>query len=196
MDSPSYQSRRPTVVVSGLPRAGTSMAMQMLHAGGLDALTDHERAADTDNPRGYFELERVKSLRTDKTWLDEAEGRVVKIIHLLLLELPTDRPYKVIFMERDLGEVVASQAKMLERLGRSGAALAPTRLRAIYEAQLKQVHAHLEAQACFEVLRVPYAEAVALPATQAERMHSFVGGALSLSAMVAAVDPQLHRNRA
>ena len=169
---------QPVLVVSGLPRSGTSMAMQMIHAGGVEALTDQERQADADNPRGYFEYERVKALRNDKTWLDEAQGKVVKIIHMLLLELPTDRPYKVVFMERELGEVLASQSKMLERLGRSGAALAPARLRAVYEAQL------------------PYADAVAQPAAQAARIQAFLGGSLTLDAMVAAVDPSLHRNRA
>ena len=187
---------QPVLVVSGLPRSGTSMAMQMIHAGGVEALTDQERQADADNPRGYFEYERVKALRNDKTWLDEAQGKVVKIIHMLLLELPTDRPYKVVFMERELGEVLASQSKMLERLGRSGAALAPARLRAVYEAQLKQVHAHLAAHACFEVLRVPYADAVAQPAAQAARIQAFLGGGLTLDAMVAAVDPSLQRNGA
>ncbi|MFM9144976.1 MAG: sulfotransferase family protein, partial [Phycisphaerales bacterium] len=100
----------PVFVVSGLPRSGTSLAMQMLHAGGIPAVTDGLRTQDDDNPRGYFEFERVKQLRTDKAWLDDAAGKAVKVIHLLLMELPDDRPYRVVFMQRDLREVVKSQS--------------------------------------------------------------------------------------
>ena len=95
-----------TTIVSGLSRSGTSAAMQMIVAGGIPALTDGQRTADDDNPRGYYEFERVKSLRADKAWLDLAQGKVVKVIHLLRPELPADRPYRVVFMERDLREVV------------------------------------------------------------------------------------------
>ena len=126
----------PVTVVSGLPRSGTSLAMQMIHAGGIPALTDGQRTSDDSNPRGYFELERVKQLKQDKSWLDEAAGKVVKVIHLLLAELPDDRPYRVVFMQRDLREVVQSQATMLARSGRPGGQLAPERLIAVYEQQL------------------------------------------------------------
>ena len=95
--------RPPVIVVSGVPRSGTSLAMQMLRAGGIEPVTDGERQADQDNPRGYLEFERVKHLRTDRTWLDQAAGKAVKVIHLLLTELPDDREYRVVFMERDLG---------------------------------------------------------------------------------------------
>jgi hypothetical protein len=99
--------------------------MQMIHAGGIPALTDGQRTSDDSNPRGYFELERVKQLKQDKSWLDDAAGKVVKVIHLLLAELPDDRPYRVVFMQRDLREVVQSQATMLARSGRTGGQLPP-----------------------------------------------------------------------
>jgi hypothetical protein len=183
------------IVVSGLPRSGTSLAMQMIHAGGVEAVTDGQRASDEDNPRGYFEFERVKQLRNDRTWLDGAEGKVVKVIHLLLTELPDDRPYRVVFMQRDLGEVVRSQATMLARSGRAGGQLAPERLMAVYAQQLAAVDAWLAARPNFQVLKVPYAQMVADPATHAAAVNRFLGGTLDETGMRAAVDPSLHRNR-
>lgn len=187
--------REPVYVVSGLPRSGTSLAMQMLHAGGIPAVTDGLRTQDDDNPRGYFEFERVKQLRTDKAWLDDAAGKAVKVIHLLLMELPDDRPYRVIFMQRDLREVVRSQSTMLARSGRAGGGLPPERLIAVYEQQLKAVDAWLAARQGFEVMRVPYAELVQDPGTWVPRVAGFLGRALDVPAMQAAVDPALHRNR-
>jgi hypothetical protein len=187
--------RRPVIVVSGLPRSGTSLAMQMIHAGGVEAVTDGQRASDEDNPRGYFEFERVKQLRNDRAWLDGAEGKVVKVIHLLLTELPDDRPYRVVFMQRELGEVVRSQATMLARRGRAGGQLAPERLMAVYAQQLAAVDAWLAARPNFQVLKVPYAQMVADPATHAAAVNRFLGGTLDETGMRAAVDPSLHRNR-
>src|SRR5687768_8758894 len=111
---------KPIVVVSGLPRSGTSMAMKMLEAGGLSVVTDGLRTPDEDNPKGYYEDERVKRLHKepDKTWLHEARGKVVKIISFLLKSLPPDHNYKVVLMQRNLREIVASQNKMLARLGK------------------------------------------------------------------------------
>ena len=186
----------PVTVVSGLPRSGTSLAMQMIHAGGIPALTDGQRTSDDSNPRGYFELERVKQLKQDKSWLDEAAGKVVKVIHLLLAELPDDRPYRVVFMQRDLREVVQSQATMLARSGRAGGQLAPERLIAVYEQQLKTVEQWLAARPNFSVLRVPYAQLVSDPAGVVPAVNAFLGGTLDEARMRAAVDPGLHRNKA
>jgi hypothetical protein len=186
----------PVTVVSGLPRSGTSLAMQMIHAGGLPAVTDGQRTSDDDNPRGYFEFERVKQLRNDKAWLDEAAGKVVKVIHLLLTELPDDRPYRVVFMRRDLREVVKSQSTMLSRSGRAGGGLPPERLMAVYEQQLKSVDAWLAARPNFRRLDVPYADLVAAPGTWVPQVNAFLGGTLNEPAMLASVDPSLHRNRA
>jgi len=189
-------SRDFTTIVSGLPRSGTSMAMQMIVAGGIPPLTDELRAADADNPRGYYELERVKSLRTDKAWLDGARGKVVKVIHMLVPELPDDRAYRVVFLDRDLREVVKSQSTMLARNAKAGGALPPERLMAIYDAQLKQVHAWLAARPNFQVLAIKHAELIRDAATQAQAMREFLGGNLDATAMTAAVDPSLYRNRA
>ena len=110
-------------IVSGLPRCGTSLMMQMIDAGGLRALTDEARAPDEDNPRGYYELEAVKRTNQDPSWLDAAGGKVVKMAYLLLYDLPADRSYRVVFMKRDLREVVQSQAAMLARRQAQGADL-------------------------------------------------------------------------
>jgi hypothetical protein len=183
-------------IVSGLPRSGTSLAMQMLAAGGIPPMTDHERTPDPDNPRGYFEFERVKQLRTDKAWLDEAVGRAVKIIHMLLTELPDDRDYRVVFMRRDVAEVVRSQRVMLERAGRPGGALTPERLAAIYDQQLGATARWLAERPCFRVLEVPYAGLIAEPNGWVGPLNEFLGGGLDRVAMAAAVDPSLYRNRA
>lgn len=183
-------------VVSGLPRSGTSLAMQMLAAGGIPPMTDHERSPNPDNPRGYFEDERVKHLRTDTAWLEDAIGRAVKVIHMLLTALPDDRKYRVVFMRRDVAEVVRSQRVMLERAGRPGGALAPERLAAVYMQQLDATARWLADRPNFRVLEVPYAGLIAEPVSWADFLNEFLEGGLDRMAMVAMVDPTLYRNRA
>jgi hypothetical protein len=186
---------RPIIVVSGLPRSGTSLMMQMLQAGGVPVLTDHQRTSDEDNPGGYLEFERVKQIKRDKAWLADAVGKVVKIIHLLLIEIPTDRAYRVIFMHRDLNEVVRSQAKMLQRSGRQGANLPPGKLAEIFQAQVLQVLTWVKAQPMIRTLELDYASVVADPATAASRVNEFLGGGLDEAAMTKCVNPDLYRNK-
>ena len=186
----------PVIVVSGLPRSGTSLAMQAIHAGGIEPVTDGQRVADPDNPRGYYEFERVKALRTDKAWLDDAAGKVVKVIHMLVPELPDDRPYRIVFMERELDEVLASQSTMLARSGCSGASLPPDRLKAIYEQQLRQVHDWIAARSNVQALRVGYRSFVTAPVIEVDRIADFIGVPMDRAAMVRAVDPSLYRNKA
>ncbi|MBU3727776.1 MAG: sulfotransferase [Phycisphaerales bacterium] len=171
--------------------------MQMLVAGGLPALTDGQRTPDADNPRGYLELERVKTLKSDSSWIASAGGHAIKVIHLLLRDLPTVHQYDVLFMERDIGEVLKSQATMLTRSGRAGAALPPERLAAVYQSQLASARQWLSDQPCFRVHPVRYAELVARPAETADSIRNFLraGHALDSAAMIAAVDPTLYRNR-
>ena len=169
--------------------------MQMLVAGGMRALTDGARQADPDNPRGYFELEAVKRLPAETAWLNDAPGRVVKIIHALVAHLPDDRDYRVLFMRRDILEVVRSQATMLARWGHAGSSLSPERLAAVYAAQLVGLDQWLAARPCFRVLQVDYSSLVSSPLAEAAAINRFLGGALAESAMAAAVDPSLYRNR-
>jgi hypothetical protein len=188
--SPEY-----ITIVSGLPRSGTSLMMQMIHAGGIPALTDKLRQADTDNPRGYFEFEKVKQIKADRTWLDEAQGKVVKMVHLLLMDLPTDRSYRVVVMRRDLAEVIRSQQIMLQHSGKPGAALNSEPLAKIYSQQMERVLKWLGTHSGFSVLQMQYAELIVNPNSQAERINQFLGGHLNVPAMVKVVDPTLYRNR-
>src|SRR3989442_4789242 len=105
------------VIVSGLPRSGTSLMMQMLQAGGMSLLKDDLRPPDADNPNGYWEYEPVKRLQQDNSWIPKAEGKAVKVVSALLQYLPPQHTYKIIFMQRPMREIMASQTVMLERRG-------------------------------------------------------------------------------
>ena len=181
-------------VVSGLPRSGTSMLMQMLDAAGYPCLTDGIRKADADNPRGYFECEKVKRLRRDWGWMPEAEGKAVKIIAQLIPFLPPQFSYRVIFMERDIGEVLASQRKMLQRQRKSGGNLSDAQLGKIFERQIHEVKLML-AQRNIPTLNVAYSNALQRPMEIVEKIREFVGEDLDVHAMAAAIDPNLYRQR-
>ncbi len=181
-------------VVSGLPRSGTSMAMQMLVAGGLAPMTDAERGPDESNPRGYLELERVKRLATENDWLDEARGKALKVVTPLLPALAQHCDYRVILMERDLDEILASQDRMLERLAREGADLDRERLKQALAQQTARARALLDAHAVPH-LTLSHRETLADPAAAAARMAEFLGLDLDTAAMAASVDPALWRER-
>jgi hypothetical protein len=186
----------PIVVVSGLPRSGTSMMMRMLEAGGVRPLEDGVREADVSNPKGYFEFEPVKDLeaaRGDVPWLPEARGKAVKVISFLLTWLPEDFNYQVIFMQRDLDEVLASQQQMLARRGASDAAPLS---RDTFQSHLAQVERFMAARPCFDTLYVPYREAVAAPEATAAAVARFLGRPMDTAAMAKAVEASLYRNRA
>ena len=182
-------------VVSGLPRSGTSLMMQMLHAGGLPALSDGLRAADENNQRGYFEFEPVKRLRSDSSWLPQARGQAVKIIHLLLRDLRLDGSlqYRIVFMRRPIDEVLSSQRAMLQREGKAGAD--PAVLKRAFESQLALLDTWLAAQASITVLPVAYHQVMREPLAVTEALNAFLGLSLDAAAMVRAVDPTLHRQR-
>ena len=187
----------PIVVVSGLPRSGTSMLMKMLEAGGMAVVSDGQRSADQDNPKGYFEDERVKRLAQDpdKAWLRSARGKALKIISYLLKELPPDHNYKVVFVRRDLREVLASQTKMLARRGEA-AETPDERMMELFENDLWRAIYLVKHRPQFETLEVGYAEVVAHPEEQARRIAAFLGESLEVAAMAQAVDASLYRNRA
>ena len=187
----------PVVVVSGLPRSGTSMAMKMLEAGGLPLVSDGQRQADVDNPKGYYEDERVKDLErsVDRAWVRDARGKGIKVISRLLRSLPPGNFYQVVLMRRELGEVLASQAKMLERRGEDGGA-EDERMRKLLEKDLWQARYHLERSSNFDWLEVEYARALAEPEEQARRIAEFLDCGLDVERMATVVDPDLYRNRA
>lgn len=192
----------PIVAVSGLPRSGTSMMMQMLAAGGLPPLTDGVRPADESNPEGYFELEAVKDLdkaasaRADAVaWLANARGKAVKILTPLLQYLPETYNYRVILMLRPLDEVVTSQNTMLARAGEATDVVPAGSVITQYETHLRKVQALLASRACFETLTVRYGDVIADPHAQAARVSQFAGGGLAVDRMAAAVHARLYRNR-
>lgn len=182
-------------IVSGLPRSGTSMLMKMLEAGGLKPLTDEIRKADTDNPKGYYEFERVKKLETDKAWLPEARGRVVKIISMLLQHLPPDYAYKVIFIRRDIREVLASQRQMLIRRGEAPDKVSDDEMAVMYESHLRRVENWLASQPAFQVLYLNHRDIMTDPAGAARTVNRFLGGQLDEKQMTAVVDEGLYRQR-
>jgi hypothetical protein len=183
------------VVVSGLPRSGTSMMMRMLQAGGVPPLTDAQRGADEDNPLGYFELEAVKGTRRDASWLAAAGGKAVKLIHVLLQDLPAGPEYRVLVMRRDLDEVLASQATMLARLGKSPT-MAPEALKRVYRSQLAEAERWMDARPGFRRMDVSYNGVLADPLPECRRVAGFLGlGEAAAERMAAAVDPSLYRNR-
>jgi len=184
------------ILVSGLPRSGTSMAMKMLEAGGLDVIQDGIRTADIDNPKGYYEDERIKNLgeMQDKSWLRDIRGRVIKVVSSLLQNLPPENRYKVIFMKRNLTEVLASQAKMLERRGETHDA-ADDDMQKMYGQHLEKVAFQLRFRKNFEVIYLDYKQALENPRQAAEQIATFLGQELDIDAMAAVVDPNLYRNR-
>ena len=186
------------VVVSGLPRSGTSLMVQMLDQGGLSVLTDQQRTADVDNPRGYYEFELVKRMKSDTSWLPEARGKVVKVVSALLYDLPVGEQYRIVFMQRDLDEVIASQEKMLERRGRP---IPPReKVKAAFELHLERLFEWLGRQPHMPLLTVSYNDLMSDARRQSQRVCEFLDGAfdgaLDADHMLAAIDPALYRNRA
>jgi hypothetical protein len=185
----------PIVVVSGLPRSGTSLVMQMLRAGGVSILADDHRPADESNPRGYLEYEPVKWLAAGAGWIDAARGRAVKVIAQLVPFLPADRPYRVLFVRRDVGETLESQAAMLRALGRA-VAPAGADLRAVFERQFEAAREFVRRLPAADQTTLDHRAILADPGSAAHEIKGFLGRAdLDTAAMAAAVDPSLYRSR-
>ncbi len=184
------------IVVSGLPRSGTSMMMKMLDATGLPIMTDHQRTADEDNPKGYYEYERVKDLKqeTDKSWVRQARGKVLKVISHLLEDLPDENFYRVILMRRDFDEIIASQNKMLDRRGEENP-VEDDEAKESYIRHLVDVRFMVRKRANFEMIEVEFGRALQAPEEFVAEVNDFLGGGLDIDAMMAVVDPELYRNR-
>ncbi len=182
-------------IVSGLPRSGTSMMMRALEAGGLAPLLDNVRKADEDNPKGYYEFEPVKKTKEDPSWLRLAQGKVVKMVYRLLYDLPEDYEYRVVFMERDMREILESQRKMLYRHGKEDGGIPDDQMKAMFESELNQCRQWLDQQPNFSVLYINYIDMIQNPLLQARRINDFLTGSLDVSAIADNVDPNLYRNR-
>jgi hypothetical protein len=184
------------IIVSGLPRSGTSMMMKMLEAGGLPILTDNLREADANNPKGYYEFERVKQMKDgDLTWLSDAAGKVVKIVTGLITFLPPEHKYKIIFMKRNLEEVLSSQKKMLGRLGKEDDNIPDDKMSKVYEEHLKQVKGWLVRQPNIDMLYVNYNTMVVDPTETLQKVNEFLGGGMDIKVMAGVVDKELYRER-
>lgn len=189
----------PIIIVSGLPRSGTSMMMRMLEAGEMEIVSDGEREADNDNPNGYYELERVKDLdktRDDeKEWLGESRGKVIKIISLLLQHLPDRFAYKIIFMRRNLDEILSSQNKMLVHRDEAGSDADDEEMGKLYRTHLRTINSLMDRRPNFDHLDVAYKDALNKPEAHARRLTEFLGREMDIEKMASVVDPQLYRNR-
>ncbi len=184
------------IVVSGLPRSGTSMMMKMLDAAALSIMSDNERAADEDNPKGYFEYARVKDLKdeADKSWVREARGQVLKVISHLLETLPDENFYRVILVRRDFAEIIASQNKMLERRGEENQ-VADSTVKEAYIRHLVDIRYMVRRRPNFEMIEVQFMQAMEAPRIFATDVNKFLGGNLDVESMMAVVDLELYRNR-
>ena len=171
------------------------MMMQMLSAGGMEVLTDQIREADQDNLKGYFEYEAIKATKRDASWVEDAVGKAVKAIYMLLADLPAEFDYRVIFMRRDLQEVVRSQQTMLQRRGEKGAALAPSQMVAVFEREIKKTDLWLKEQTNFRHLNVRYRDVLADPRAVAPVVREFLEFPLDTHSMAAVVDSSLYHQR-
>jgi hypothetical protein len=183
-------------VVSGLPRSGTSLMMQMLAAGGMPLLTDGQRQPDSDNPRGYYEFEPAKRLHRDSSWVSMALGKAVKIVYVHLPYLPARHDYRILFMDRALEQVIASQRAMVRRSGPLANPLSDERLEAMYRDKLRKLDSWLSSQSNILVTRVRYRDLIDAPEQSAAAVATFLGCQLNVSAMAGVVDPTLcHQGR-
>ena len=184
------------IVVSGLPRSGTSLMMMMLDAAGIPPMQDHVREADADNPKGYYEFERVKKLpQGDVKWLRDAKGKAVKVITMLLEHLPSKHRYDVIIMRREIGEILVSQRRMLERRGENPNKVSDGEMGDLFEKHFNHVMDWVSKQENFRFVEVSYNKILESPEEEITRVNQFLGGDLDADAMLAKIDPKLYRQR-
>jgi hypothetical protein len=193
---PGVASSQPVTIVSGLPRSGTSMMMKMLAAGGMSIVSDELRTADESNPNGYYEFERVKKLKDgDAEWLPDAEGHTVKVISALLEYLPSQYQYQVIFMRREMSEILASQKQMLAQRGESNGDISDEAMAKLFEKHLEQLQGWIVKQPNFKVLFISYNELLQNPEPNIIQVNQFLGGNLDQESMIRVLDKNLYRQR-
>jgi hypothetical protein len=189
------ENHNAVIVVSGLPRSGTSMMMKMLNAGGIEPVTDNIRTADEDNPKGYYELEKVKQLDKDNAWVADCEGKAIKVISMLLKPLPATQHYKIIFMRRKMEEILASQKQMLIRRGQPTDTIPDAKMAEMFNKHLRDIESFIEKQPYMECLYISYNDVLENAAANVEKINEFLGGAMNKAAMLEVVDKALHRQR-
>ena len=183
------------IIVSGLPRSGTSMMMQMLEQGGIPVVTDNTRKPDDDNPRGYYELKKVKKIKEDATWLNNCHRKAFKMVSRLLYHLPPDKNYKIIFMRREMSEMLASQKAMLRRQGNSIAEHTDEEMAVAFSEHLQKIENWLARKNNMDVIYIKFSDVIADPIRYAREMNSFLGGGLVIEKMANVVDTSLYRQR-
>ena len=183
------------IIVSGLPRSGTSMMMRMLEAGGMRILKDEIRKADEDNPAGYYEFEKVKELKKDPSWLENAKGKAVKIISSLLEHLPERYIYKIIFIHRNMEEILDSQRQMLIRRGEPTDEVSDEKIGKMFLKHLQKIEERLNKQSNMDVLTIHYNEILKEPAKHGEIINRFLGNTLNTKNMTGVIDRTLYRQR-
>lgn len=184
------------LIVSGIPRSGTSMMMKMLEAAGIPILSDKLRAADADNPHGYFEYERAKKLgEGDTAWLKKGRGKAVKIVYSLLKYLPSEYEYDVIFMRRDLSEVLASQRKMLERKQKETDLISDAELARLFTREINVVIPWIKQQSNFRILEMNYKSLVLETENELNKLGTFLKLKSIPEAMATVIDSKLYRQR-
>ena len=183
------------IIVSGLPRCGTSMMMQMLEAGGNLPMTDHIRKADEDNPKGYYEFEKVKKIKEDASWLESCYGKAFKMVSALLYYLPNDKRYKVIFMKREMAEMLASQNKMLQRKGQNSDTISDEEMSKKLHKHLRKVEEWLANQNNIDVIYINYNDVINNSYENAQLVNQFVNGRLDVEKMAGSVKTSLYRQR-
>lgn len=183
-------------VVSGLPRSGTSLMMNMLEKAGIPPMQDGIREADIDNPKGYYEFEQVKKIAEDKSFLPACKGKAVKMISRLLVELPPGYVYKVIWMRRNIDEIIASQKKMLVRRGTYDASVKDDDVRRMLLRHVEKTLTWVKAHDYLDMIFVNYNKLLADPSEGIAQLAAFLGAHLDTAAMRSAIDPSLYRNKA
>ena len=183
------------IVVSGLPRSGTSMMMKMLEATNIPVLVDEIREADEDNLKGYYEDERAKVLHLNNSWISEAEGKAVKIISYQLPHLPKKHKYRIIFMERKIEEILASQNKMMQRRGESTDDIPDNMMARIFKKHLIETSQWLIKQPNIDTIYINYNQTLENPESSAEKIAEFLQKDLDIEKMMQVVDPNLYRQR-
>lgn len=171
------------------------MMMKMLEAGGVPPLCDQQRVADLDNPNGYYEFEPVKQTKQDASWLNQAPGKAVKMVYSLLYDLPVDRKYDVIFMRRDLSEILASQQHMLKNKGLTSN-VDDSRMAALFAKEITRFQRWISTANHINCIEVLYNDVASGSANPIADINSHLGHSLNTSAMSSIVDPSLYRNRA
>ncbi|MAY32383.1 MAG: sulfotransferase [Rhodovulum sp.] len=189
-------SKNFVTIVSGLPRSGTSMMMRMLEAGGISPVVDGERKANADNPMGYYEFEPVKALKEDSSWVADSTGQAVKVIYKLVYDLPNNVPYRIVFMQRDIEEVLSSQEKMMRRDGLDPDTIGRDLLYNLFQTDVMDFRRWAEVQGNIQIMYADYRRMIDEPEEMSRHIAEFLGQDLDIQAMASVVDPDLYRNRA